>query len=392
MRELALLFLRLGATSFGGPAAHVAMVEDEVVRRRGWLTPERFLDLLAISNLLPGPNSTELVLHVGRERAGLRGMIVAGIAFILPAALIAGALAALYLATRSLPAAQHLLAGVLPVVLAIVVLALFRLARTALRAPLDLVTGILVLVLAFMPRINELGLLVAAGGFVAAQVAAHDRRRFGDAAGALVVCLGALFAALAPAIAPAPALAPAAAAATTTATPGGLFLAFLKIGSVLYGSGYVLIAWLEAEFVTTRGWLDARSLLDAVAIGQVTPGPLFTTATFVGGVTAGAWGAVAATIGIFLPAFVFVAVSGSIERFVQARPSTRAFLGGVAVASLALMAKATVTLGAGALGTPWAVGIAALALALLVRTRVPSTALIAAGAILGLVAGRILAR
>jgi chromate transporter len=241
-----------------------------------------------------------------------------------------------------------------------------------------------------MPRINELGLLVAAGGFVAAQVAAHDRRRFGDAAGALVVCLVALFAALAPAIAPAPALAPAAAAAATAATPGGLFLAFLKIGSVLYGSGYVLIAWLEAEFVSARGWLDARTLLDAIAVGQVTPGPLFTTATFVGGITAGAWGAVAATVGIFLPAFVFVAVSGTIERFVHSRPSTRAFLGGVAVASLALMARAAITLGAGALGTVWAAALAGVALALLARTRMPSTALLAAGAILGLVAGWLL--
>jgi chromate transporter len=369
------------------------MVEDEVVRRRGWLAPARFLELLAISNLLPGPNSTELVLHVGRERAGLRGMLVAGIAFILPAALIVGALAGLYVATQALPAAQHLLAGVLPVVLAIVILALFRLARTALRAPLELATGLLVLGFAFLPRVNELALLVAAGAFVAAQVASHDRRRFGDAGVALLAGVAALFFALAPAFTPAPPVASAAgavAAATTAATPGGLFLAFLKIGSVLYGSGYVLIAWLEAEFVTTRGWLDARTLLDAVAVGQVTPGPLFTTATFVGGITAGAWGAVAATIGIFLPAFVFVAVSGTIERFVHARPSTRAFLGGVAVASLALMAKAAVTLGAGALPTPWAVGIAALALLLLARTRIPSTALIVAGGIIGLVAGRFL--
>ena len=156
---------------------------------------------------------------------------------------------------------------------------------------------------------------------------------------------------------------------------------------MLYGSGYVLIAWLEAEFVTARGWLDARTLLDAIAVGQVTPGPLFTTATFVGGITAGAWGALAATIGIFLPAFVFVAVSGTIERFVHARPSTRAFLGGVAVASLALMAKAAVTLGAGALGTVWAAVLAAVALGLLARTRIPSTALLAAGALLGLLAG-----
>ena len=292
--------------------------------------------------------------------------------------------------TRTLPAAQHLLAGVLPVVLAIVVLALLRLARTALRAPLDLVTGILVFGFAFLSRVNELALLVAAGAFLAAQVAAHDRRRFGDAAVALVVGVAAVITALAPAIAPPPAVAPALAGAASAATPGGLFLAFLKIGSVLYGSGYVLIAWLESEFVTTRGWLDARTLLDAIAVGQVTPGPLFTTATFVGGITAGAWGAVAATIGIFLPGFVFVAVSGTIERFVHARPSTRAFLGGVAVGSLALMAKAAVTLGAGALGTVWAAALAVVAFVLLGRTRLPSTALLAAGAILGLIAGRLL--
>jgi chromate transporter len=387
--ELAVLFLRLGATAFGGPAAHIALVEAEVVRRRGWVTPERFLEMLALANLLPGPNSTELVLLVGRERAGLPGMLVAGFAFILPAVVVVAAITGAYLNTRALPAVDDVLAGVVPVVLAIVVQSIFALSRTALRAPIHALAFFATLGFAFVPRVHPLGLLVAAGGFVAAHVAAQDRRRCADAGLALGAGMIALVAAIAPTflVPPAAAPAPGLAAAPTPATPAGLFLAFLKIGSVLFGSGHVLVAWLEEEFVTHRGWLDEKTLLDAVAVGQVTPGPLFTTATFVGGVVAGSAGALAATVGIFLPAFVFVAASARIDRFVARRPSTRAFVEGVGAASLGLLGHAAIVLAGTALRWPWTFACALAAFVILVRQRVAPLWLMGAGALAGLAWG-----
>ncbi len=368
------------------------MVEEEVVRRRGWVTRERFLEMLALSNLLPGPNSTELVLLVGRDRAGLPGMLVAGASFILPAAVVVSLIAAVYLQTRTLPAIAYLLAGVLPVVLAILVQSIFSLSRTALRTPIHALAFYATLGFAFVPRVHVLGLLVAAGAFVAAHVAAQDRRRFTDAGIALLVGMVVLVAAVAPTfLPPAPLTTPPPFAPPALvgppATPQGLFLVFLKIGSVLFGSGYVLVAWLQSELVNQRGWLDARTLLDAVAVGQITPGPLFTSATFVGAVTAGAAGAIAATVGIFLPAFVFVAASARIEGFVARRPSTRAFVEGVGAASLGLMAHAAITLAGTALQWPWTYACAAVAFVILVRHRVPPLWLMGAGALVGVAWG-----
>lgn len=362
------------------------------MRRRGWVTRERFLEMLALANLLPGPNSTELVLLVGRDRAGLPGMLVAGASFILPAVVVVSLIAGVYLQTRTLPPIAHVLAGVLPVVLAILIQAIFSLSRTALKAPIHALAFFATLGFAFVPRVHVLGLLVAAGAFVAAHVAAQDRRRFTDAGIALLVGVIALVAAIAPTfLPPPPPMTPPPFAQKSAVgppvTPLGLFLVFLEIGSVLFGSGYVLVAWLQSELVSQRGWLDAHTLLDAVAVGHVTPGPLFTTATFVGAVTAGSAGAVAATIGIFLPAFLFVAASARIEAFIARRPSTRAFVEGVGAASLGLMGHAAITLAATALQWPWTFACALGALVILVRHRVPPLWLMGAGALVGLVWG-----
>ncbi|HYG68935.1 MAG TPA: chromate efflux transporter, partial [Anaeromyxobacteraceae bacterium] len=296
LRELALLFLRLGATAFGGPAAHVAMMEDEVVRRRAWLTREEFLDLLGATHLIPGPNSTELAIHVGHRRAGFPGLVVAGVAFILPAMLIVLAIAWAYVAFGEVPAAEGLLRGVKPVVVAVVLQALAGFARTAIRTgPLGAVAA--AAAIASLAGAHELLVLAAAGVAVVATRLARGGAR------PPAVALAPASPIVAPALA-------AGAAAAAPATAFGLFLAFVKIGSVLYGSGYVLLAFLRADLVERLGWLSEAQLLDAVAVGQVTPGPVFTTATFVGYVLAGTPGALAATAGIFLPAFVFVALSG----------------------------------------------------------------------------------
>ncbi|HEX5831013.1 MAG TPA: chromate efflux transporter, partial [Gemmatimonadaceae bacterium] len=283
--ELALVFLKLGTIAFGGPAVHVAMMEDEVVRRRGWLSRERFLDYVGASNLIPGPNSTELAIHIGRERAGWPGLVVAGTCFILPAFLIVWTIAWAYVRWGQLPRAQAVLYGVQPVVIAVVAQALWRLGRGAVTNWRLALLGAAAAG-AVLAGVDEL-LVLLLGGLAALAL----RHAPGAAAGAALPLLPAI-----PAI-----------PAVSAASPGALFLVFAKIGSVLFGSGYVLLAFLRSELVVGRGWLTERQLLDAVAVGQVTPGPVFTTATFVGYVLAGHAGAVAATAGIFLPAFAFVA-------------------------------------------------------------------------------------
>jgi chromate transporter len=286
VRELAILFLRLGLTAFGGPAAHVAMMEDEVVRRRRWLTRAEFLDMVAAANLIPGPNSTEIAIHIGL-RAGWLGFAIAGLCFILPAALIVGVLAGAYDTYGSLPQTAGLLFGVKPVVIAIVLHALWKFGRASLKTlPL---TGVAVLAaVASVCGVDELAILVLAG----ALVVAGRRLRKRPTPGALAATPALLLAA------------PALRAATAVGL-WPLFLVFLKIGSVLFGSGYVLLAFLRTD-VVGRGWLTEEQLIDAVAVGQVTPGPVFTTATFIGYLLHGPAGAVVATVGIFLPAFVFV--------------------------------------------------------------------------------------
>ncbi|MFL5348415.1 MAG: chromate efflux transporter [Hyalangium sp.] len=377
LAEVALLFLRLGFTAFGGPAAHIAMMEDEVVRRRQWLPREEFIDLLGATNLIPGPNSTELAIHLGHRRAGWPGLLVAGACFILPAALIVGTIAWAYVRFGSLPAAESLLYGVKPVIIAIVLQALWGLGRAAIKTrPLAAVA--LASVGATIAGVPELAVLFSAGVAMALGRWARRRARAGGGGSALGAALM-----LGPPTTW-PALATAAAGAAVPFSLQGLFLFFLKVGSVLFGSGYVLLAFLRADLVTRWGWLTEAQLLDAVAVGQVTPGPVFTTATFIGYVLGGVPGAAAATVGIFLPAFFFVAVSGPLVPRLRRSWVAGAFLDGVNVASLALMAVVTWELGRSALVDVWTVGLAVLSAGLLVRYRLNSAWLVLGGGALGL--------
>lgn len=372
LAELASVFLRLGTIGFGGPAAHVALMEDEVVRRRGWVSRQRFLDLVGATNLIPGPNSTELAIHLGRERAGVAGLLVAGACFILPAVAIVLALAWAYAAWGTLPAATNLLAGVEPVVVAVVLQALWGLGRSAARsAPLALLG--LVAAAAAVAGVHEL--LVLAGAALAALLFELRRARPGVTALAFVPLGDAAL------------LGGTAAVAAAAPSAGGLFLVFAKIGSVIFGSGYVLLAFLRAELVVRLGWLTEGQLLDAVAVGQVTPGPLFTTATFVGYQLGGLAGGIAATAGIFLPAFVFVALTARWVERLRASRATAALLDGVNVASLALMAVVALQLARAALDGPLAIAIGVVAAVLLLRFRVGSAWLVAGGAAAGLLFG-----
>jgi len=363
--EIARVFLRLGMVSFGGPAAHVALMEEEIVRRRRWLTRETFLDLLGAANLIPGPNSTELAIHVGYARAGWPGLLIAGTCFIVPAAVIVTVLAWGYVRYGSLPAIEGILAGVKPVVIAIVVQAIWNLGRGVLSSRAALTLGIACVIAASL-GVHELALLAAAG--VTMWMYASWRR---SSDGARPGVMGVL-------------ALPVLGAAPTAFTLGGLFLMFVKIGSVLFGSGYVLLAFLRADLVVRLGWLTERQLLDAVAVGQVTPGPVFTTATFIGYLLGGAVGAVVATVGIFLPAFVFVAASGPLLPIVRRSAGARAALDGINVASLALMAVVTVQLARSALVGPTGVVLAVASAVALMRFRVSAAWLVLAGALIGL--------
>jgi chromate transporter len=369
LKALLLLFLRLGVSAFGGPAAHIAMMEDEVVRRRQWLTSDEFLALIGATNLIPGPNSTEMAMHIGRDRAGWRGLLVAGTAFILPAALMTGTLAWVYVHYGSLPAGAAVLYGVKAVVVAVVVQALFRLGPAAAKTlPLRLL-GVLATVGAAL-GVNELLILALAG---AAAVALERRPT-----------LSALFAVgpLATGLTPV-------ALATSAATPFhlvGLFLVFAKIGAVLFGSGYVLLAFLRSDLVDRLHWLTEAQLLDAVAAGQVTPGPVFTTATFIGYLLGRTPGAVVATVGIFLPAFFFVALSGVLLPVLRRSSRFRAFLDGVNVASLALMAVVAVQLARAAIVDMLTAALAVGSAVLLLRFKVNSTWLVVGGALAGIFA------
>ncbi len=364
LRELALLFLRLGSTSFGGPAAHLAMMHDEVVRRRRWLSEEAFLDLVGAANLIPGPTSTELAIHIGWARRRWAGLLIAGLSFIVPAMLITGAMGWAYVRFGSMPEVTWLLYGVKPVILAVVVQAIWSLAPKAARSwPLR---GLgLAAVVASAAGVNELAVLAGAGALVAAFRSLRSGGK--DAAAALLPFIPA---------------AGATAAASAVSLPG-LFFVFCKTGAVLFGSGYVLLAFLRADLVERLHWLSEAQLIDAIAVGQITPGPVFTTATFVGYLLAGPAGALVATGGIFLPAFVFVALSGPLVPRLRASAAAGAVLDGVNVASLALMAVVTAQLArAAVVDLPTAV-LTLLTTVLLLRYRVSSTWLILGGAVAG---------
>jgi chromate transporter len=366
LAEIALLFLRLGTTAFGGPAAHIALMEEEVVRRRAWLSREELLDLIGAANLIPGPNSTELAIHIGHRRAGWLGLVVAGACFILPAAAITLACAWLYARYGAKPQVDALFYGAKPVIVAVVLQALVGLGRAALKSvPLGIIAAACAIGSAL--GAPELALLLGAGAIAAA---ARPRKPAEKEEKASALALPLLKAVAAPVAAAPFGLAP-------------LFLIFLKIGSVLFGSGYVLLAFLRADLVERHHWLTEAQLLDAVAIGQITPGPVFTTATFLGYLLGGVPGAALATLGIFLPAFVFVAISGPLVPRLRRSPIAGAFLDGVNAASLALMAVVTAQLGRAAIvDLPTAALGVAGAIALL-RYRVGSVWVMAAGAVIG---------
>jgi chromate transporter len=365
LKEVITLFLKLGTTAFGGPAAHIALMHDETVKRRKWLSDQEFLDLVGATNLIPGPNSTEMAIHIGYLRAGWAGLVAAGACFIAPAMVIVLGLAWAYVQFGSTPQAEWLLYGIKPVVIAIIVQALWNLGGKAIQ---NLLTGAIAagVVALYFLGINEIALLFA-GGLIVILLVNFQRSRFRPIRAFLLPLggLGALAQAVLPVSLPL------------------LFFTFLKIGSVLYGSGYVLLAFLRADFVVRFGWLTDQQLIDAIAIGQITPGPVFTTATFIGYLLGGLPGALLATLGIFLPSFIFVAISNPIIPRIRNSPWASSLLDGVNAASLGLMAAVTWQLGRSSLIDPLTILVAILSLVLLLRFKLNSTWLIAAGALTG---------
>jgi chromate transporter len=362
--EIARVFLLLGATAFGGPAAHIAMMHEQVVRRRRWLTSAEFTDLVAAVNLIPGPNSTELAIHIGRQQAGGAGLAIAGICFIVPAAAIVSILAAIYVQYGRTPDARALLAGISPVIIAVIAHATLELGKTALKTAWLWTVGVPGVVLALL-SVNELAILIGAG--LAGLAAQSARRAF---TGAAVACVS---------------TASLTAASTASVSLVKLTLFFLKVGSVLFGSGYVLLAFLRADLVERWGWLTEQQLLDAIAVGQLTPGPVFTTATFIGYVLGGWPGAALSTIAIFLPAFFFVWITHPIVPRLRASPSIGAFLDGVVAASLGLMAAVAIAMARTTLISPLWIAVAIASILALTLWRVNSVWLVFAGAVLGLV-------
>ncbi|HEY6301694.1 MAG TPA: chromate efflux transporter [Terriglobales bacterium] len=370
--EIALVFLKLGTIAFGGPAAHLAMMEEEFVRRRHWITHAEFLDRLATANLIPGPSSTEVAIFVGHLKGGWRGLMVAGCCFIIPAALMVSAIAWAYVRVGSLPKVEGILSAIKPAVVAIVIQALGKLGRTGVR------TALLAVIAVLAAGLNVLGvgpvLVLVFAGLVSAAALATKNRLL-SAVGFPKIFSVKKLAAGAMAI-----------AAVGGAFPVGLvrlFLSFLKIGSVVFGSGYVLLAFLQTEFVERLHWLTEKQLIDAVAVGQFTPGPVFTTATFIGYVVAGWAGAVVATVGVFLPGFVLVSVSGPLILRLRRSAVAAAALDGVVAGSLALMAVVAWQLGKASIVDRTTLTLFAVSLIALLRFRVNSARLIVAAAVVG---------
>jgi chromate transporter len=369
--EVAQVFLKLGTVAFGGPAAHIGMMRDEVVRRRQWLSDQEFLDLLGAAHLIPGPNSTEMTILLGAQRAGWRGLIVGGASFIVPAMLIVMVFGWLYVTYGSLPQMEWLLYGVKPVMVAIIAQAVWELSKRAVKGPLTLAVGMLALLLYALGS-AEIPLLIA-GGVLVMLIQNRSRLRWRVSTSALL--LGGTLNPIVPLVSTA-----------VSFSYAQLFWSFFKIGAVLYGSGYVLIAFMQTEFVQELGWLTNQQLLDAIVVGQITPGPLFTSATFVGYILGGVPGAIIATIGIFLPAFIFVAIVRPFIPRLRQSPWFGALLDGVNVVSLALIVGVTVGLGRASLIDPLTLAIAVLALVILLRFKINSTWLVLGGALLGFLA------
>jgi chromate transporter len=367
LSELALVFLKLGTIAFGGPAAHIAMMQDEFVRKRQWITEADFLDRLGAANLIPGPSSTEVAIFIGQAKRGWIGLVVAGCCFIIPAAVMVSLIAALYVRYGSVPQFAGILYAIKAAVIGVIAQALWSLARTATKTKLLALIGVGAVVLSAM-GVAPLLVLAIAGAVSGAALWLKK----GEAVAPSVMALTPKLALLAGSVA--------------VAAPVSLlrlFLSFLKIGSVVFGSGYVLLAFLRAEFVTHLHWLTEKQLIDAVAVGQFTPGPVFTTATFIGYLVAGMPGAAVATIGVFVPGFVFVALSGRVIPKLRRSPLAAAVLDGVVVGSLALMAVVGWQLGRAAIVDWITLSIAVVSAGLLLRFRINSAWLIGGAAVIG---------
>lgn len=362
--EVLRLFLWMGLTAFGGPAAHLSIMHDQIVKRRKWLDDQQFLDLIGITNLIPGPNSTEMAIHIGLQRAGWPGFFAGGVGFVLPAFLIVFFLAWAYVQYGSAPQAGGLLIGIKPVVIAIILQALWQLGKKALKGKL-LIAVAGGVILCYFLGLNEIALLFG-GGFVVLFL--QNIRRLKPLASISWIPWVSL-----------------PAAGVLSFSYAALFLSFLKIGAVMYGSGYVLLAFLRAELVMRLGWLTEQQLLDAIAIGQFTPGPLSISATFIGYVLGGWQGAILATLGIFLPSFIFVAISDRFLTRFKDSALVRSLLDGVNAAALGLMAAVAWQLGRASIVDPFTLVVALVALLLLVRYKVNSTLLIVFGALAGLI-------
>ncbi|MTE26921.1 chromate efflux transporter [Winogradskyella ouciana] len=365
LKEVALVFFKLGCFAFGGPAAHIAMMEDEIIEKRKWMTRDYFLDLIGTTNLIPGPNSTEMTMHCGYERAGKVGLFVAGIAFIFPATVITALLAYLYVKYGQLPEVEPFIYGIKPAVLAIIAGAILKLGKKAIKSTELIIIGVLVLVVSLL-GVNEVVALLAAGvlGMLYFYIKSKTVSNL-NSISPLILFLG---------------------FNTTIAkvTTLKLFLIFLKVGAILYGSGYVLFAYLDAELVT-RGLMTRAELIDAIAIGQFTPGPVLSTSTFIGYQLSGFTGALVATAGIFLPSFLFVLILNPFIPRMQKSRILRYFLDSVNVAAVAVMLAVLIIMAKDTLVEWQGIIIALIATFLTFKTKVSTIWTIVIGAVLGFV-------
>ena len=369
LREVALLFLKLGALSFGGPAVYIALMHYETVHRRRWIDEQRFLDLVSATNLIPGPNATEMAIHLGLIRAGWSGLIAAGILFILPGMTATLLVAWAYVTYGSIPEVGWMLYAVKPIVIGIVIEALWNLSRKGIKCPTTAAVSIGIVVL-YLFGFNEIALLF---GGAAVVLLFYGGRRLMRHSLFAVVSIPALLQISSSTLN----------AAVVPFSQTALFFSFLKIGSVLFGSGYVLLAFLRSEFVVNLGWLTNQQVLDAVVAGQITPGPVFSSATFIGYLVGGWPSALLATLGIFLPSFLFVGLLSRILPFVRKSPWAATFLDGVNAASLGLMAGVTVQLGQTALIDFFTVALSLITLFVIFRFRINLVWLVLGGGLLG---------
>jgi chromate transporter len=367
--EIAVAFLRLGFIAFGGAVAHIALMEEEFVRRRGWLSREEFVDRVGAVNLLPGPSSTEMAIYLGQLRGGFLGLLIAGAAFILPSALMMCMMAWAYVRYGALPQIAGVLWGVKPVVVVLIAQAVWSLGKTVLKSRELMVIAAIVLGLAAM-HVATLALLIGTGvAWIVANRFGQNRDGQNGIAAAAASAAGGV----------------AVSATVAAATTAGVFAYFLKIGALLFGSGYVLLAVLREDLVARMHWLSESQLLDGIAVSHATPGPFFTVATFLGYVLSGWRGAGLATVGMFVPAFVYVAVTANVLPRLRKSPTASAFLDGVNAAAVALMALVGLQFAREVVVTPLAAVIAAISALLAFRFRVNSAWLILGGAVCGLV-------